>query len=250
MGEVSKFVIITMQRSGSNMLGTMLDSHPQIVCFGELMRKTPKWMLKQGYKGALKILEVLDEFKDDKVRFARPYDFVNAVFATEPRKPIRGFKLHIDQHPAFLEQLARDPEYAAVILQRENVLAQFSSGKIAEVTGQGTARKGDTIKKAKVKFSQREFGSFLKSVEKNYQWTRSLLAASAIPLFEIKYAQLKNQEKLRELVAFLGGDPEVSIEAATEKRNPSDILSRFVNPEEARQALVRMGHPEWADEQI
>lgn len=232
------------------MLGTLLNSHPQIKCFGELMRKTPRWMLEQGYRGALRILDKLDEYKDDQVRFSRPYDFINAVFATKPKILIKGFKLHTDQHPDFLELLLRDPEYTVIVLQRDNILAQYSSGKIAETTGQGNAPRGAEIKRARVEFNSVKFNRFVESVEENFKKVRALLAESGKKHFELKYAQLNDQDRLSELVLFLGADPTTELQAGTEKRNSSDILSRFVNPDDARRAIDEMGRPEWARESV
>ena len=82
---IEKFVIITNQRSGSNLLVSMLDDHPQIKCFGESMRITPQWMKEQGYRGVLEILGKVDKvYKDDRYRFAYPYEFVRTVFDTAP----------------------------------------------------------------------------------------------------------------------------------------------------------------------
>lgn len=45
MAELTKFCILTSQRSGSTWLKSLLDSHPQIRCFGELFlyRPWPDW---------------------------------------------------------------------------------------------------------------------------------------------------------------------------------------------------------------
>lgn len=246
----NKYVIVTMQRSGSNMLGSILDSHPQIACFGELMRRTPDWMLEKGYRGALKILEVTDpEFRDDNVRFARPYDFVNCAFSTQTKKNIKGFKLHVEQHPEFLEKLFGDPEYSFIHLQRENVLAQYSSWKIAQVTGQGNARKGTEIRRAKVLFKPTDFQKYLNRIEKDLSRITSMLSARDDSVFHIKYTQLMNDAKIREVIAFLGADDKAAVEVGTEKRNPSNILSRFENPEIVTSFLESIGRSDWSREQ-
>ena len=88
----NKFVIVTSQRSGSNMLVSMIDSHPQIRCFGELMRVTPDWMKRDGYRGVLRMLEKVDPvYRDDTFRFAHSHDFVNAVFSLAPNRQLYGF---------------------------------------------------------------------------------------------------------------------------------------------------------------
>ena len=39
------------------MLVGMLNRHPQIKCLGELMRPTPEYMLRTGYRDVLTVLE-------------------------------------------------------------------------------------------------------------------------------------------------------------------------------------------------
>lgn len=247
----SRFVIITAQRSGSNMLTSLLDDHPQIACWGELMRPTPRWMRKQGYRGALKVLDRLDaRYRDDSVRFAYPYDFVESVYGLPPASGAEavGFKLHIDQHREFLERLIDDPAYKLVILQRENVLAQYSSWLIAEETGQGNARKGDAIKRARVHFGRRQFRGYVNRMQRHFEWTRSAIEKTGKSPFELRYTQLNDPARLAELIAFLGGDSSIVPEPSTAKRNPSDILDRFDNPGEVERELKRMGCPHWVTE--
>ena len=105
-----KFVIITNQRSGSNLLVSMLNSHPEIKCFGELMRATPRWMKKKGYRGVLTVLEKVDEaYRSDAHRFAQPGEFIEAVFDTVTNHfKLLGFKIHLKQHPSFLLDLIQN----------------------------------------------------------------------------------------------------------------------------------------------
>jgi LPS sulfotransferase NodH len=246
----NKFVIVTNQRSGSNMLVSMLNEHPDIKCFGELMRATPRWMKKKGYRGALKVLEKVDPvFKDDSYRFGHPDDFVHAVFETSTEsKKLYGFKLHLGQHPEYLFQLLRNPEWKVVLLERENKLAQFSSRKISEVTGQGNAPKGTKVIRATVDFSGREFKKFLNKETKSWNEVKNELGLSERDSFQIFYTQLLAKQPIMEMLAYLGVDSVVSLEPGTEKRNPSDILSRFTNREAAATEIEKMNLTDWGRE--
>lgn len=245
-----KFVIITNQRSGSNLLVSMLNSHPEIKCFGELMRATPRWMKKKGYKGALRVLEKVDEiFQDDRHRFAHPHEFIQAVFDTAPRKrKTYGFKLHLNQHPEYLTRLIQDPDWKLVVLERENKLAQFSSSKISEVTGQGNAPKGAEVKRATVAFNAREFEKFLERERKAWNKVRSEIAASGKEAFSLRYTDLLSKKSISNMLDFLEVDASFDLEPGTEKRNPSTILARFSNGEEAAAELEKMGLSKWSRE--
>ncbi len=247
----TNFVIITNQRSGSNMLVSMLDSHPQIRCFGELMRVTPDWMKRDGYRGVLRVLDQVDQiYKEDQYRFQHPYEFVRAAFATAPKRDCYGFKIHLAQHPEFLSELIQDREWQLVVLQRENKLAQFSSSKIAEVTGQGNAPKGTRIVRARVEFKNKEFGRFLSQERKQWERVWSDIQTSGKDYFYLRYVDLVSKSAIQKLFKFLGVDPGFDVEPGTEKRNPSDILDRFTNREDVARTLEQMEKTEWSREDL
>jgi len=246
----NRFVIVTNRRSGSNMLVSMLDNHPEIKCFGELMRRTPRWMKRKGYRGALRVLEKVDAiYKSDRYRFDHPYEFVQAAFETAPRrKTLSGFKLHLGQNQSFLFRLIQNPDWKLVVLERENKLAQYSSSKIARVTGQGSLRKGAKVVRVTVPFSVLKLKWFLRRERKEWERVYSKLGTSGKDYFYIRYTDLLSKPVIQNMLEYLGADPSIEIEPMTEKRNPSDILSRFLNPEKSKAVLLKMGCEGWCKE--
>jgi len=245
----NKFVIITNQRSGSNMLVSMLDGHPEVKCLGELMRVTPEWMKHDGYRGVLTILEKVDpKFKDDNYRFSNPDEFVHEAFKIFPNKSHYGFKLHLNQHKNYLYRLISDPEWKVILLKRENILAQYSSLKIAKVTGQGNAPKGTKIKKATIIFDLNDFKRFLISEKIRWEEVHNRLYETGKTFFTVNYTQLLSKKHKTEMLNYLGADPIMDLEPGTEKRNPSDILSRFVNRKDAERGLAKLSLSHWTQE--
>ena len=231
------------------MLVSLLDAHPEIHCFGELMRRTPGWMLRDGYSGALRSLERVDpKYRDDAVRFEIPRAFVDEVMAKLATEPIVGFKLLLAQHPDFMDELIADPGYTKILLYRANALASFSSGRIAKATGQGSAHKNTEIKRAKVTFKEYDFRRYLKRRERHYEGVRQRLAASGQAYLEIEYLDLVAGSAVPQAVAFLGADPAVALQPRTIKRNPSNLLERFNNPDTVQTVLTAMGAEHWAVE--
>jgi LPS sulfotransferase NodH len=248
---MQRFVVLTSQRSGSNMLRSLLNEHPEVTCFGELMRRTPRRMRSQGYRGALRTLERVDEkYRTDSVRFGHPREFVDDVMAKLATTPIVGFKLMLNQHPGFMSELISDPTYAKILLYRANHLASFSSEKIARATGQGAARTGMDIKRAKVRFRKGEFRRFLKTREEKFEDVRKQLAGAGGGHFEIEYLELVEEEDgIARVLKFLGAESACEIKPRTVRRNPTNLLERFNNPEDVLKELASMGAERWATEQ-
>jgi LPS sulfotransferase NodH len=243
-----RFVVLAMPRTGSNMLVSLLDTHPEIDCFGELMRPTPDWMLRKGYRGALRNLEHVDpKYRDDAVRFANPWPFVEELVAKCATKPIVGFKLMLMQHPQFMDELIADAGYAKILLHRANPLAAYSSGEIAKVTGQGTARKGMEVKRAKVTFEEDDFRRYLELRDRRYEDVRRRLAASG-PYLEVEYLELVAGDAVPRVVDFLSAKTSVELQPETIKRNSSNLLERFNNPDAVQTLLTALGTEHWAVE--
>jgi LPS sulfotransferase NodH len=247
----NKFVIITNQRSGSNMLVSMLNSHPEIMCYGELFRVTPDWMKREGYQGALSVLDEVDpKFKDDNYRFSHPEKFVKAVFNLDRGPKLCGFKLHLHQHPEYIARLIKEQEWRIVVLQRDNKLAQYSSHKIAKATGQGIAKRGELIKRAKVEFIPNEFARFLSKENKKWDDVYEKLNKSVRQYVSVSYTDLVTKAHLKQMLAYLDVPTSFNLESQTNKRNSSNILSRFTNPDIVKKEMLALSRNAWLQEKF
>ncbi len=121
-----KFVIICAARSGSTMLRYLLDSHPDIICHGEvlvgdgLQGLSSKWNLDQEAKIELK------EMKRES-----PVDFFHQLFNSSQFETI-GLKYKTDEYfdakyAGFTEQIESGTSIAVIHLRRKNILAQYIS---------------------------------------------------------------------------------------------------------------------------
>lgn len=244
-----RFVILTAPRSGSNMLVSILDAHPQITCFGELMRKTAPDMARDGYRGALKALSRVDpRFRDDEVRFNEAAAFLDEAFTKLASSSIVGFKLMLAQHKDLMRQLIDDPTWTKIVLRRANTLAAYSSEKIAKITGQGSVREGTEVKRAKALFEPKPFGRFMKRRKQQYEGVYSRLEASSQTYLDLEYLELVSGDGVRRILDFLGADPNRAAPPRTIKRNPSNLLERFENPDDVACYLRNNGLSEWQSE--
>jgi LPS sulfotransferase NodH len=106
-----RFAILCMGRSGSTMLQTMLDSHPNIRCFGELFHPNG------GFA---------DSGNPDLSAF------LDATLASEQKAAI-GFKMPWNSLIIYPDvwDLFRRQQFRVILLTRENRLDQFLSMKLA-----------------------------------------------------------------------------------------------------------------------
>ncbi|PKQ06457.1 MAG: hypothetical protein CVT72_06565 [Alphaproteobacteria bacterium HGW-Alphaproteobacteria-11] len=211
------------------MVVNALNSHPEIRCHGELMQKG-----NEDLKGALKVVREIDPvFADEAYRHSNPYQFIDSVFALGSEARFQGFKLMLRDNAALLPAIVEDATYAKVLLYRDNVLAAYSSHKIAQVTGQGIVWRFEEVKTAKVPFDGDEFQKFKLRWDKAFAEARRLLAASGQAFLEIEYREASTDAGRRRILEFIGANPEAEIKVRTKKRSASEILDRFTNPGDA-----------------
>ncbi|MEM6334422.1 MAG: sulfotransferase [Planctomycetota bacterium] len=244
------FLILTEQRSGSTMLVHMLREHPRVRCFGELMRRTPKWMRERGYKGQLRVLDDLDpKWRDDRYRFANGETFRDLVYATEPGYDWYGFKLHLGQGDGYVERAIGRPEEKLILLRRENLLAQFSSELIAQATGQGNANASTgEVKKARVDFVARDFDKHIKQSDARWSRLTEGIRSAGRDSVYLSYLDAVSGDGVGRALAYLGLEAASGLESNTVKRNTSRIVERFTNVDDVVSHLYRIGRPEWAEE--
>lgn len=132
----SKFLILGRGRTGSNLLRSLLNSHSQIVAFGELFKspETIGWEYP-GYNKS-QSLQLLSLFRNDPIKFLE-----TEVYKTFP-KQIRavGFKIfythaQTDSWKPVWSYFKNDKNLKIIHLKRKNVLKAHLSLQKARQTG-------------------------------------------------------------------------------------------------------------------
>src|SRR5207237_10395049 len=124
-----RFVILAVARTGSNMLCTLLGSHPHVLCHHELFN--PK-----GVYYALDLRGSAFDLGGVEERDRDPLGFVDRVWAAHRSFTHVGFKMTPHQNQAVLDAMLHDPLVRKVVLRRENRVRTYVSRVIAETTGQ------------------------------------------------------------------------------------------------------------------
>lgn len=124
-----RFVILAAPRTGTNMLCTLLGSHPDILCHHELFNPD----------GIYTALELRDTSFDPGTIAARdrdPLGFLDRIWTMDRGRSHVGFKMTCGQNETALYAVLRDPAVRTIVLRRENRVRTFVSRLIAEQTGQ------------------------------------------------------------------------------------------------------------------
>jgi hypothetical protein len=251
---MQRFVMFAMPRTGSSWLRTILNSHPDITCYGALFRNR---RLKPKELGRL--LEAPDpRFYGVDYRMANFETVLEAVLSATPptrhiglkhmagaQKKRRLLKREVGAQQRVRDYLAKDPQYRKVVLRRDNLLAVYASNLLAKATGQGSVRRNVEMKKAPILFSHKEFAAFSSRYDKAYTDLRAICEGEVL---EIEYNALRQGDDMGRLADFFDVDTERMVFDTTQKRGNDSIIDRFENRADALAYLKRVDREQWAAE--
>ena len=245
-----RFILFSMTRTGSSMVSARLSQHPEIVCYPAVF--SPKGFPTLGGESA----EVADAnghaarlsrmdpvWGDAEARAERYQDFLDDLELVSP-EPVMGIKHHLGMD--LTEQLIAQPG-PKIVLTRKNLLAAFSSGRLAKALGIGAARPGDTIPDAKVRFDPEAFDTWSRRRSRRFGRWREQIEATGDPVLELDYTAARTEAGVAAMCQFLGKEPAAG-EWPTLKRHGSRTVDRFENPDDVLAHLKAIGQEDWAEE--
>jgi hypothetical protein len=124
---IQTFLIVAARRSGSNLLCTLLNSHPEILCHHELFNPRGIFYALDFRNGSL-------DFGSLRERDADPFGFLNRVWQVSNDCRCVGFKMTRDQAAQVLGKVLNDSTVKKIIVRRRNRLKTLVSELIAEAT--------------------------------------------------------------------------------------------------------------------
>lgn len=183
------FAIVCLGRTGSTHLVSLLDSHPDIRCFGELFTH---------HEGTLDEAFVTSRIDD-------PVDYVAQLTAPLAERAV-GFKLPLNSiraHPDALRVLEGN-EMRIVRLRRLNLLALLASRRLLATTRVPQSTHGD-YGDATVAIDPIKALAVFRLTDEHERYLDGL--ADGRPVFPITYEDLATGGRLDEIQDFLGVDP-------------------------------------------
>jgi hypothetical protein len=211
------FVILCLGRTGSTHLVALLDSHPDVRCFGELFPHE---------RGTLDE-EYAPHWRDDALEYV-------AELTAPVTEPAVGFKLplgSIQAHPDAL-RLVETNDLRVVRLSRLNLLALFVSRRLLASTRDSESR-GD-YGGATVALDPKQCLAMFRRTEEHERYLDEL--AGDKPTFRITYEEVAAGERLPEVQQFLGVEP-VALKSGHSRERKRSLSETIENWPEVEGAL-------------
>lgn len=238
------FVLIGQERSGSTFVQTLLSSHSQIHCRGELF---DPWQIDDSGR---KIKEKAEIFARD----VEPAAFIRAKLAgtglSRPVPEVIGFKL-LTHHNSkvLLDAIPQHKDWKIIHVRRANKLAQFSSRQQVNKSGRWTSS-SDVGEAPLVDVAPGWAIAQCHALELEDALLHSYLGQLENPLFTLNYTALLDPETQKSLVAFLGADTDLPLSSPLKKQGQNKILSRFKNADDIRDHFVGSGFGHWLEDEL
>jgi hypothetical protein len=240
---VQKVVILAMPRTGSNLLQTTLECHPDVHFHGEIYSPKKAWGVRMPLvKKILKSVGTdLTAWRDDD-----PIRFLDWVFEFSPKKRVVGFKMLLHHSPIVIDRLIADTEIKLIILERENRLATFSSYEIAKMTSVWHTIQ-DQPKAPLITFNSVAFDRHCALVDDTYASINGRLKGRPNVL-NTTYTEVASGVSTDAILNFLGLRAGMALTSKLKKQNPSKPIERFENHFAVEQYLEQNGKQSWAFE--
>ena len=225
----NKFCIISQSRSGSNLLVSLLNSHPAIICHGELFHrraiysKLCPWPQELWTAGKLATLLARNvapcRFLDDHMSESRD---------AWPKAKAIGFKLFPSHSRRILRNVSRPEIYEVIYLKRNNTVLQYASHRAAMESGSWHSRAprrkpGNT---ERVRFSMRDFLRYVAELDEYDNIVRSALRDKSF--LEVAYEDI---DLMLPVIQEHVGVEVLKLRSRMQKQGSEDWVERFSNPD-------------------
>jgi LPS sulfotransferase NodH len=237
---VRKFVILAAPRTGSNMLCTLLNSHPSVVCHHELFNPRGIFVALDHRNSHLDLGSVVE-------RDRSPLCFLDRVWATSLGASHIGFKLTRGQGDPVMRHVLHDSSVAKIVLRRSNRLKTFVSQLSAEHSDHWEAYDDGPAMPSSpmVRIEIEALEAHARLNEEFYEDLHRELALGEQPYIDLRYENLHRRREHTRVLSFLGlTPPHPRLAAASVKQGGRDLRAMIANFDELDVALRGSGYHE------
>jgi hypothetical protein len=219
-----RFVILAVPRTGSNLLCTLLNSHPEILCHHELFNPRGIFTALTHREGC--------PFGSIEERDRDPLRFLQRVWQAAAEYRCVGFKWTLGQNETVLRSVLHDPGVRKIVLRRRNRIKTYVSELIARHTQQWEVYSAEElhVPRPQVFVEPSELWAYINRSEQFYQQIAATLDQSRQPCLGLEYESLGIEAEQHRMLAFLGvRDVAQRLVAQSVKQNPTDLCELIAN---------------------
>jgi LPS sulfotransferase NodH len=243
---VTRFVLLSTQRSGSTWVVDMLNSHPRVVAYTELFihgaSTRTKWA---GEKDVDFWQVVLKQAGPPRSRLKRTrllWRYLGQVYRDRPGVDAVGFKLMYSQLrvskplvPALVLRRVR-----IVHLIRRNALDVVLSKEAGAARGSLHAPAGEEVRTVTVHLPTANLLERLAAHEQDVERAQARFRRLRLPSLEVAYEDLVRDEQrgFAEIFDFLGVGETDALSSSLQKLNPTSHAQVIENYDEVRELLT------------
>lgn len=241
-----KFVVFGIQRTGTTLVASLLQSHPDIFSLGELFDDKEKISKRgiQTYKLHLKNFFPYINYSSGQSREII-YQYLDEIFFKEDFDAV-GFKLMLNQAKLFPPVLyyLKENKFKIICVFRENLLKTCISRLRARRSGiyDSTQQIYDKTKclEFKMNIPVEALLKELKSVTNQDREQKKIVPNLDLEFTTVTYEKLleSRREEMKKLLTFLGiNTKNIELKTPLEKVSPSKLKNSVENYEEIVQAI-------------
>ena len=234
------FTIIGMMRSGSNFIERALDSADDVTCYGELFNPTFIGLHHKSTNPNFDFKRGDIERRDNDVK-----SFAKKLFRHTDTSNV-GFRIFFEHNRLVIEEVLQNSKIKKIVLRR-NLLNAYVSLQRAVESGQWLAADGSRVKEVQpVTINFNKFVLFVCQHKLFFEKVFNTLRETGQDYVMIDYSEMKEPEKINELLEFIGSKERMDdVVEKTARQNTLSIEQSIANFEEFEQKLNNAGIKEF-----
>ena len=233
MSTGTRFVILAAPRTGSNLLCTLLNSHPEVLCHHELFNPNGIFYALEYRDGSLDLGSM-------EARDREPFAFLQRVWDHPQGASCVGFKMTRGQNRDIMQNVIEDPGVLKILLYRRNRLKTFISEQLARQTDRWEVYAWEELatETSRLHVDVESFKAHCDLNECFYKGIEDALRSGQQPWIETAYEDLLAYPEHVRLLEFLGtGKTDARLAQSSVKQGDTDLRTHIENYGELERAL-------------
>lgn len=231
--DTTRFVIITVPRSGSNWLCTLLNSHDEILCHHEIFNP-------EEIHYAIDKRNGIFDFGTVEERNHHPELFIRKTWQQTLGYAFVGFKVNRGQDPRVFTNILDDTDVKKIVLSRNNRIKTFLSEAIAEQTLEWESYPWKKLRteQTTIHVDIERLHEHIQQNQNFYTDIRKTLHDTRQHYIDVRYEDIARITERQRILHYLGvNDVNMSLVESTRKQNTSDLRNMISNFDEVAHHL-------------